>query len=111
MADGLDTDFTEGYGLFNVNKRLLLYYGKEAKITITSIVDKGTTVHVTVPTMQKEPQNMYKVFIAEDEHLILESLKRNLSQLYEKLPIEIVGEAGDGEVALSMILELHQISY
>ena len=49
---------------------------------------------------------MYKVFIAEDEHLILESLKRNLSQLYEKLPIEIVGEAGDGEVALSMILEL-----
>ena len=43
---------------------------------------------------------MYKVFIAEDEHLILESLKRNLSQLYEKLPIEIVGEAGDGEVAL-----------
>ena len=53
LADGLDTDFTEGYGLFNVNKRLLLYYGKEAKITITSIVDKGTTVHVTVPTMQK----------------------------------------------------------
>lgn len=49
---------------------------------------------------------MYKVFIAEDEHLILESLKRNLTQLSEKLPIEIVGEAGDGEVALSMILEL-----
>lgn len=49
---------------------------------------------------------MYKVFIAEDEHLIRESLKRNLNQLAEKLPIEVVGEASDGEVALSMILEL-----
>ena len=49
---------------------------------------------------------MYKVFIAEDEHLIRESLKRNLNLLAEKLPIEVVGEASDGEVALSMILEL-----
>lgn len=49
---------------------------------------------------------MNKVFIAEDEHLIRESLKRNINQLTEKLPIEVVGEASDGEVALSMILEL-----
>ncbi|MGM0340524.1 response regulator [Enterococcus sp. AZ007] len=49
---------------------------------------------------------MYKVFIAEDEYLIRESLKRNLIQLSEKIPIEVVGEAEDGEVALSMILEL-----
>lgn len=49
---------------------------------------------------------MYKIFIAEDEHLIRESLKRNINQLAEKLPIEVVGEASDGEVALSMILEL-----
>lgn len=48
---------------------------------------------------------MYKVFIAEDEHLIRESLKRTIQQLSETLPIEIVGEASDGEVALTMILE------
>lgn len=53
LSNGLDTDFKEGYGLFNVNKRLLLYYGKEAKIQITSIVDTGTTVHVIIPTMKK----------------------------------------------------------
>ncbi|MBO0458172.1 response regulator [Enterococcus hulanensis] len=48
---------------------------------------------------------MYKVFIVEDEHLIRESLKRNLIQLSKQLPIEMVGEASDGEVALSMILK------
>ena len=53
LKDGLDTEFQEGYGLFNVNKRLLLYYGKEAKIEITSIVDSGTTVHVIIPTRKK----------------------------------------------------------
>lgn len=53
LKDGLDTEFQEGYGLFNVNKRLLLYYGKEAKIEITSIVDTGTTVHVIIPTLKK----------------------------------------------------------
>ncbi|MGM0169068.1 two-component system, sensor histidine kinase YesM [Enterococcus sp. AZ135] len=53
LRNGLDTDFKEGYGLFNVNKRLLLYYGKQAKIDITSIIDIGTTVHVIIPTMQK----------------------------------------------------------
>lgn len=29
---------------------------------------------------------MFKVFIVEDEHLIRESLKRNLNQLAETLP-------------------------
>ncbi|MBU5365829.1 histidine kinase [Enterococcus devriesei] len=50
LKDGLDTDFHEGYGLFNVNKRLLLYYGKKAKIEITSIPEIGTTVHIIIPT-------------------------------------------------------------
>lgn len=50
LADGLDTNFHKGYGLFNVNKRLLLYYGTDANITITSRIDHGTVVHVVVPT-------------------------------------------------------------
>ncbi|MFV5772493.1 sensor histidine kinase, partial [Pediococcus acidilactici] len=27
LAKGIDSDFSIGYGLYNVNKRLLLYYG------------------------------------------------------------------------------------
>ncbi|MBO0458173.1 histidine kinase [Enterococcus hulanensis] len=50
LRDGLSTDFGEGYGLFNVNKRLLLYYGSNAKIELSSIPEKGTTVHVIIPT-------------------------------------------------------------
>lgn len=50
LKNGLASDFQAGYGLFNVNKRLLLYYGKEAKIEITSIPETGTTVHVIIPS-------------------------------------------------------------
>ncbi|MFY9901396.1 MAG: sensor histidine kinase [Trichococcus sp.] len=38
-----------GYGLYNVRKRLLLYYGNTASLNIDSIYRKGTTVTVTVP--------------------------------------------------------------
>ncbi|MGM9903454.1 hypothetical protein A5844_000634 [Enterococcus sp. 10A9_DIV0425] len=54
LADSSSTNFRNGYGLFNVNKRLLLYYGTEAKITITSTIDHGTHVHVVVPTKNIE---------------------------------------------------------
>ncbi|MBO1301094.1 MULTISPECIES: sensor histidine kinase [unclassified Enterococcus] len=54
LADGLDTNFHKGYGLFNVNKRLLLYYGSDANITITSRIDHGTVVHVILPTKDLE---------------------------------------------------------
>ena len=38
-----------GYGLYNVRKRLLLYYGNVASLDIDSTYRKGTTVTVTVP--------------------------------------------------------------
>lgn len=38
-----------GYGLYNVRKRLLLYYGNAASLQIDSTYRKGTTVTVTVP--------------------------------------------------------------
>lgn len=50
---------------------------------------------------------MYKVFIVEDEHLIRESLKRMFSEFSSSMPIELVGDASDGELALSMITEQH----
>lgn len=38
-----------GYGLYNVRKRLLLYYGNVASLDLDSTYRKGTTVTVTVP--------------------------------------------------------------
>lgn len=49
---------------------------------------------------------MYKVFIVEDEHLIRDSLRKQVLQLSEKYPIAYSGEAGDGEMALASILDL-----
>lgn len=44
---------------------------------------------------------MIKVFLVEDEIIIREKLKRNIP--WEKEGFELVGEAGDGEMAYSMI--------
>lgn len=49
LEKGIDTDFTTGYGLYNVNKRLLLYYGRAASIQIESTYQQGTTVRLSVP--------------------------------------------------------------
>lgn len=49
LAHGIDADFKTGYGLYNVNKRLLLYYGRSASIKIDSIYKQGTTLYLTVP--------------------------------------------------------------
>lgn len=46
---GIESDTNIGYGLFNVNKRLLLYYGKDAAINFKSNYGQGTTVTITVP--------------------------------------------------------------
>lgn len=56
LRKGLDTDFSEGYGLYNVNKRLLLYYGEQAWIDFDSQLNKGTTVTIRVP-LQELDQN------------------------------------------------------
>lgn len=48
---------------------------------------------------------MYKIFIAEDEHLIRESLKRMITEFSTFLPLSSIEDASDGELALSMIAE------
>ena len=48
---------------------------------------------------------MYKIFIAEDEHLIRESLKRMITEFSTFLPLGSIEDASDGELALSMIAE------
>lgn len=56
LAKGIETDFKDGYGLYNVNKRLLLYYGEPAKITIDSTSNKGTTVRIKLPLHELDQQ-------------------------------------------------------
>lgn len=48
---------------------------------------------------------MYKVFIVEDEPLIRKNLKKQLLEYSQMLPLQYCGEAEDGELALSEIIE------
>lgn len=41
------------YGLYNVNKRLALYYNIDTKLNISSVYGEGTTVDFKVPEMEK----------------------------------------------------------
>ena len=41
---------------------------------------------------------MYKVFIIEDEYLIRNNLREQITVLGSYYPITYVGEAGDGEI-------------
>lgn len=54
LAEGIDSDFSSGYGLYNVHKRLLLYYGRDAGVKIESVYRQGTQVTVTVPKRQED---------------------------------------------------------
>lgn len=53
LQRGIDSEVSTGYGLYNVHKRLLLYYGNEATILIDSLYQKGTTVTVIVPSLKE----------------------------------------------------------
>lgn len=46
---------------------------------------------------------MLKIFLAEDEIVVRESIRKNIN--WEEQGYTFVGEAGDGEIAYSMILE------
>lgn len=41
-----------GYGLYNVNRRLNLYYGEDAYLKIESTYNQGTCVTIRVPKKQ-----------------------------------------------------------
>jgi len=47
-----------GYGLRNVNIRLKLMFGQEAKIWIESREGEGTSVYVTVPRIEHENRGL-----------------------------------------------------
>lgn len=43
-----------GFGLFNVNQRLQLNYGKEYGLNIESTYNEGTTIRVKIPAVKKQ---------------------------------------------------------
>ncbi len=47
---------------------------------------------------------MYKVFIVDDEVIVREGIRNKIQ--WEETPFTFAGEAGDGEIALSMIQEI-----
>lgn len=49
---------------------------------------------------------MLKVFIAEDEEIIRLSLRKQIAKLEKESEVQFVGEASDGDMALSMMQEL-----
>ena len=49
---------------------------------------------------------MLKVFIAEDEEIIRLSLRKQIAKLEKESDVQFVGEASDGDMALSMMQEL-----
>ena len=44
---------SNGVGVYNVQKRLKLYYGEDYGITYESVVGKGTTATITIPGRQE----------------------------------------------------------
>jgi two-component system, sensor histidine kinase YesM len=43
-----------GFGMFNVNQRIQLYYGEQYGLSIKSELGKGTTIRVTLPFIEKQ---------------------------------------------------------
>ena len=57
VREGLkkDSGKSAGYGLFNVNKRIQLYYNQLQGVEIESEERGGTTVSIHVPVRSTEP--------------------------------------------------------
>jgi two-component system, LytTR family, sensor kinase len=47
--DRLDTAFSDGIGLNNVNERLRVIYGARSSLTLSSTIGRGTTVQLEIP--------------------------------------------------------------
>lgn len=49
LKENTDSDPENGYGLYNVYRRLLLNYGSDVQFDIASIESQGTTISIIVP--------------------------------------------------------------
>lgn len=94
-----------GFGLYNVNRRIKLYCGEESGITVESQIEEGTKVHIRMLAIRRKSIRMYNMIIVEDEKSIRENLQKGI--LWEKYGFHIVAEAANGEEALEKIEKLH----
>ena len=49
----------DGYGIFNVNERIRLYFGPDYGLTLESIFGQGTTATVRMPCIDDKEAERY----------------------------------------------------
>lgn len=54
LTQPLPSRFSGGYGIYNVQQRIQLYYGQEYGLTIESAIGQGTTVRIRIPARMVE---------------------------------------------------------
>ena len=54
LKEPLPSRFSGGYGIYNVQQRIQLYYGQEYGLTIESTIGQGTSVHIRIPARMEE---------------------------------------------------------
>jgi PAS domain S-box-containing protein len=111
-----------GFGLFNVQERVAPLGGQ---VTITSIPGQGTRASLMMPLLVETgslqhaatgdtggaggisghpPSVKIRVLLADDHPLVRQGLR---SMLEGEAALEVVGEAGDGEMAVNLVRQLH----
>ncbi|MCR1809067.1 sensor histidine kinase [Haploplasma modicum] len=50
-------DLSDGVGIKNIYQRLKVYYGKSAKLEITSLADEGTSIIILIPVGDENEKN------------------------------------------------------
>lgn len=56
--EGMEVNPTGAFGLKNINQRIKLYYGSQCGITVTSEYQKGTSVSVIIPMINKKGKSV-----------------------------------------------------
>lgn len=51
-ASSILTASSKGYGIRNVNERIMLYYGESYHLTVESVVGEGTTITIRIPQIK-----------------------------------------------------------
>ena len=54
LTQPLPSRFSGGYGIYNVQQRIQLYYGSKYGLTIESKIGQGTSVHIRIPARINE---------------------------------------------------------
>ena len=100
----MESETGTGVGLFNVNRRLMMTFGDQAALKITSKQNKGTVISFRIPKLGVNSlMRTIRALIVDDERYAREEL----TYLLSKFPgVQVVGEAESGEAAILKALQL-----